>query len=88
MPMTPEAKRALSQTVRALRARLLEDLYAATEATFRLSVDMRHAELDVAALAKRKRLDDWIAEQMRRRKRRASRVISEAATPSITCEAS
>ncbi len=65
MPMTPEAKRALSQTVRALRARLLEDLLGATDATFRLSVDVRHAELDEAALAKRKRLDDWIAEQLR-----------------------
>ncbi len=31
MPMAPEAKSALSSTIRGLRTRLLDDLHAATE---------------------------------------------------------
>jgi hypothetical protein len=33
MPMTPEARKALSTTLRALRARLIEDLGHATQGT-------------------------------------------------------
>ena len=49
MTMTSEAKRALSKTIRALRARLLDDLHAATEAAYRLSVPAGEAELPEAA---------------------------------------
>ena len=65
MSMTPEAKRELSSTIRAIRARLLTDLHDATESAYRLAVHEREAGLSEAARAKRKRLDDWIKEQER-----------------------
>jgi hypothetical protein len=65
MAMTPEAKRALSSTIRALRQRLLDDLRIATESAYRLSVRPHDAGLDEAARTKRKRLDSWLDEQLR-----------------------
>ncbi|MCB9598642.1 MAG: BREX-6 system adenine-specific DNA-methyltransferase PglX, partial [Sandaracinaceae bacterium] len=65
MTMTPDAKRALSTTIRALRARLLTDLRDATESTYRLAVRARDAGLDAGARVRRRRLEDWIAEQVR-----------------------
>jgi hypothetical protein len=66
LAMTSEAKRALSTTIRSLRARLIErDLPSATESAYRLSVRARDAGLDEAALARRTRLEAWIAEQLR-----------------------
>ena len=68
MPMTPDAKRALSTTIRALRARLLQDLHAATESAYRLSIRrLQDAGLDAVAATKRRRerLEAWIAEQER-----------------------
>jgi hypothetical protein len=66
LAMTSEAKRALSTTIRSLRARLIErDLPSATESAYRLSVRARDAGLDEAALARRTRLERWIAEQLR-----------------------
>lgn len=63
--MTPEAKRLLSTTIRAVRARLLSDLHTATESAYRLSVRARDAELSEAAEVKRGRLETWIDEQVR-----------------------
>lgn len=64
--MTPEAKRALSTSIRGLRQRLLEDLHLATESAYRLSVKrIQDAGLDDAAYTKRKRLEDWLDEQRR-----------------------
>ncbi|MEU2423696.1 BREX-6 system adenine-specific DNA-methyltransferase PglX [Streptomyces sp. NPDC007851] len=63
--MTSDAKRALSTTIQSLRARLLEDLHAATETAYRLSVHARDAGLDEAARARRGRLEEWVAEQLR-----------------------
>ena len=63
--MTPEAKRALSMTIRSLRARLLDDLHAATETAYRLAVRVRDAGLDEAARTRRARLETWVAEQLR-----------------------
>lgn len=65
MTMTPEARRALSSTIRGLRARLLDDLHAATETAYRLSVRARDAGLEEAARRKRARLEAWVAEQVR-----------------------
>jgi restriction-modification enzyme MmeI-like protein len=65
MPMTSDAKRALSSTIRFLRARLLEDLHAATETAYRLSVHAHDAGLTEAARARRGRLEAWVAEQLR-----------------------
>jgi hypothetical protein len=63
--MTPEAKKALSSTIRGLRQRLLEDLRLATESAYRLSVRSQDAGLDEAAKTKRQRLDSWLDEQLR-----------------------
>ncbi|MGY1900769.1 BREX-6 system adenine-specific DNA-methyltransferase PglX [Nocardia gipuzkoensis] len=65
MPMSSDAKRALSTTIRSLRTRLLDDLHAATETAYRLSLRARDAGLDEAARARRGRLEAWVAEQMR-----------------------
>ncbi len=65
MPMTPDAKRALSKTIRALRTRLLGDFHAATEGTYRLSLKAKDAKLNEAARIRRERLESWIAEQVR-----------------------
>lgn len=65
MTMSAEAKRALSTTIRGLRAQLLADLQAATESAYRLAVRAQEAGLTEAAKAKRTRLEGWIAEQRR-----------------------
>jgi hypothetical protein len=77
MAMTPDAKKGLSSTIRALRQRLLDDLRIATESAYRLSVRAQDAGLDEAARTKRKRLDSWLDEQVRAQKasgRRRERV--------------
>ncbi len=63
MTMTPEAKRALSQTIRELRAKLLTDLKAATESTYRLGA--RSTEAGLSEQAAIRRLEDWVDEQGR-----------------------
>ena len=63
--MTPEAKAALSRTIRALRERLLADLRDAVTSTYRLEAPLQHAELGEAAYARRRRLDAWVDEQVR-----------------------
>ncbi len=63
--MAPEAKSALSSTIRALRTRLLDDLHAATEGAYRLSLKAKDAKLSEAARIRRERLEIWISEQMR-----------------------
>jgi len=63
--MTADAKRTLSSTIRGLRSRLLDDLHAATETTYRLSVRAQDAGLTQAARTRRTRLDAWINEQLR-----------------------
>ncbi len=65
MTMTSDAKRALSTTIRGLRARLLDDLHAAAEAIYRLSVPAGEAELAEAETVRRQRLETWIGEQVR-----------------------
>src|SRR4051794_38541226 len=65
MPMTPDAKRDLSTTIRSLRRSLLDDLHAATDAVYRLAVRARDAGLDDTAQKRRARLETWVAEQIR-----------------------
>ncbi|MGE4073564.1 MAG: BREX-6 system adenine-specific DNA-methyltransferase PglX [Lysobacterales bacterium] len=65
MPMTSEAKTALRNTIRALRARLLEDLHNSTESAYRMLVRARDAGLSAAARARRGRLELWMDEQVR-----------------------
>ncbi|MCA9488946.1 MAG: SAM-dependent methyltransferase, partial [Myxococcales bacterium] len=63
--MTPEAKKALSATVRALRERLITDLSEGLESTWRLQLPLREAGLSDAATARRRRLEDALDEQAR-----------------------
>ena len=65
MSMTTDAKNALATTIRSLRARLIEDLHAATQTAYRLSVHSRDAGLDEVARTRRRRLEAWMAEQVR-----------------------
>lgn len=66
MTMTPEAKKALSSTIRALRAHLLDGLHSETEQAYRLSItDPTGVGLDEAARERRARLEGWIDEQVR-----------------------
>ena len=72
MSMTPEAKSQLATTIRTLRSHLVgsgEDqpgaLHDAVERAYRMSVRARDAGLGEAARIRRKRLEDWIEEQVR-----------------------
>ena len=65
MAMTPEAKSALSRIIRALRSRLLDDLHAATEGAYRLSLKTKDAKLGETGRFRRERLGSWISEQVR-----------------------
>jgi hypothetical protein len=63
--MTPDAKKLLSSTIRALHGRLLGDLRAAMETEYRLGVPrLRDAGLGEATARKRARLEDWLDEQV------------------------
>jgi hypothetical protein len=76
--MTSDAKHALATTIRSLRSRFLEDLHAATETAYRLSVPSRDAGLDEAARARRGRLEAWVAEQVRAQGATGNRVSRSA----------
>ena len=65
MTMTPEAKSQLSTTIRALRARLLDDLHHAVEGAYRMSVKLKDAGLDEVRRTRRQRLEAWVDEQVR-----------------------
>ena len=65
MTMTPAAKRQLSTTIRELRTRLLVDLHDATEGAYRFQLRPQEAGLSMAARVGRRRLEEWIAEQLR-----------------------
>lgn len=65
MPMTPEAKKALATTIRALRDRLLADLHDATEARYRLGAKADVAGLAAGPATRRARFEAWIDEQVR-----------------------
>ena len=65
MTMMPEAKSQLSATIRGLRARLLEDLHHAVEGAYRMSVRARDTGLPEVPRTNRKRLEEWIDEQVR-----------------------
>src|SRR5437867_2864702 len=73
MHMTLEAKGRLSDTIRALRTRLLEELHSATESAYRMSVRARDAGLAQAARVRRARLEAWVDEQVRTEAARGER---------------
>ena len=63
--MTSDAKRALAKSIRGLRGRLIEELGAAMERAYLLSIEAKVAQLDEAARVKRGRLESAIEEQVR-----------------------
>jgi hypothetical protein len=63
--MSPSAKAALAATIRALRARLLEDLRAEAEGRYRLRLPAEEAGLPAREGARRARIEEWIGEQQR-----------------------
>jgi hypothetical protein len=66
MVMTPEAKGQLSKTIRALRTQLLEDFKSANDSTFKYSIRrIDQAKLSEANATRRRRIEEWIAEQVR-----------------------
>lgn len=65
MPLTPEAKSALSTTIRDLRKLLLRDLTDHVSATYRLSVPAERAGLGEAEGVRRRRLEGWLDERVR-----------------------
>ena len=68
--LTPEAKQLLSSTIRALRARLLQDLKVQADRCYRLSLPAAEAGLDEAHAMRRSRLDAWLDERVRATKPR------------------
>jgi len=73
MPLTPEAKRLLAETIRGtaqapergLRARLLRAIHDEADRRYRLSVPIGEAGLDEAHRRRRERLEAWIDERTR-----------------------
>ena len=65
MSMTSEAKSQLSKTIRALRTQLLADLQSSGESTYQFAVNISKAKLTAADQARRQRIEDWVAEQVR-----------------------
>lgn len=73
MSMTPEAKKLLPGTIRALRARLLEDLAGRTMSTYQLGLRAQDANLDEEHRCKRRRLERYLDEQVRAQPSRGER---------------
>jgi len=73
MPLTSEAKKLLSETIRGtaqnpdkgLRARLLRAIHDEADRRYRLSVSLEKAGLDEIYHKRRERLEAWIAERAR-----------------------
>ncbi|MEX0671361.1 MAG: hypothetical protein WD060_12990, partial [Pirellulales bacterium] len=98
MAMTTDAKQALKETVRSLRARLLADLHNATESRWQLGVRVQNADLDEATRATRATFEAWAAEQVRtqaapaaptraKRAKRAKQARGRSAAPDVVVEA-
>jgi hypothetical protein len=65
MPLTPEAKKLLGETIRRLRGRLLADLHDEADRRYRLSVPVEKAGLDEAHRRRRERIEAWLDERAR-----------------------
>lgn len=68
MPLTPEAKKLLAETIRDLREKLLLAIHDEAERRYRLSVPLRKAGLDEAHTKRRERMEAWFDEQARAQK--------------------
>lgn len=73
MPLTPDAKKLLAETIRGtpqdpdkgIRARLLRAIHDEVDRRYRLSVPIAGAGLDEAHRKRRSRLEEWLAECVR-----------------------
>ncbi|TVP98543.1 MAG: BREX-6 system adenine-specific DNA-methyltransferase PglX, partial [Planctomycetaceae bacterium] len=66
MTMTPEAKTFLSKTIRRLRTRLLDDFRSSGDSTYQFAIrNLKDAKLDGALAARRRRIEEWLDEQVR-----------------------
>ena len=73
MPLTPDAKRLLAETIRGtaqdpekgLRARLIRAIHDEADRRYRLSVRISEAGLDEAHRKRRERIEAWLAERVR-----------------------
>ncbi|HEY4014316.1 MAG TPA: BREX-6 system adenine-specific DNA-methyltransferase PglX [Polyangiaceae bacterium] len=73
MPLTPDAKRLLAETIRGtaqdpekgIRARLLRAIHDEADRRYRLSVPIEQADLDEANQRRRQRIESWIDERAR-----------------------
>jgi hypothetical protein len=73
MPLTPDAKKLLAETIRGtaqdpekgIRARLLRAIHDEADRRYRLSVPIERAELDEANRRRRERIEAWIDERAR-----------------------
>ncbi len=63
--MTPDAKKLLATTIRALRARLLKDLADRTQSVYQLTLKAKDAHLDEETACKRRRLEEYLDDQAR-----------------------
>ena len=63
--LTPEAKKKLAHTIRAVREQLLRTLDDEAKRTYRLAVPIGKAGLDEAPRRRRERLEAWIEERVR-----------------------
>jgi len=76
--MSPAAKSWLSETVRALRERLLQDLSNELQSAYRLSIPASRAELGEERAVKRRRLEEWLDEQARAANRGQKESLAQA----------
>src|SRR5689334_18121816 len=73
MPLTPEAKKLLAETIRGtaqdpekgIRARLLRAIHDEADRRYRLSVSIGDAGLDEAHRKRRERIEAWVDERAR-----------------------
>lgn len=76
--MSPAAKSWLSDTVRGLRERLLQDLRNELQSAYRLSIPASRAELGEERAVKRRRLEEWLDEQARANNRGQKESVAQA----------
>lgn len=72
MTMTPEAKQALSKTIRAQREKLLSELHDEVERAYQLGVRTQDSTLSARQRALRARLKAWASEQVRAQAKKGS----------------
>lgn len=78
MVMTLEAKGQLCKTIRALRTRLLEDFKSANDSTYKYAIRrIDQAKLSEANATRRRRIEEWIDEQIRGESSKKSKRTAE-----------